>query len=207
VREDFAVAKNKVGISFAIDQQQFGKLLTRLKELESKAARKAIRQGVNEVSKLVLAEARALVPRRSGQLAKSLGRKVKAFRDGRGVYAVVKPRSGVWVRAAPGITGVRSRFSKSGKKSTFVKKFRVEFGGKTIDPVKYAHLVEYGRRQVLLKAKKVLADGTVIYGRKVRSVAPRPFLRPAWERYRTQAPRIIHGYVMRAMLQQWLKRR
>jgi HK97 gp10 family phage protein len=192
-----------VSLKFSVDNAQFAKLLKKLGEVEPKAARKAIRQGVNEVSKLVLAEAKSRVPMRTGLLKKSLGRKVKSKMGGAVVYAVIKPRRGVWVKADGGAVGTRTRF-RNGKKQVFVRKWQGEFNGKKVDPVKYAHLVEYGRREVVNKKKKVLSDGTTIFGKKVRSVAPHPFLRPAWEKYERRAPAIFAACLRHALLNYWL---
>lgn len=199
--------KTRVGIKFQIDPTKLNALVKKIADVEKKAARKGVRQGVNQVSKLVLTEAKKLVPRRTGQLRKSLGRKIKSMKGGAVVYAVVKPRSGVWVKSAPGVVGRAGKGKRAGK--TFVNKWRVEIGGKMVNPIKYAHLVEFGRREVVPKKKKVLADkvGKVIYGRRVRSVAPQPFLRPAWERYRVQAPGIIGAFVRRAIAEFWKKSR
>lgn len=160
-------------VKFRIDSQAIKALANRLAQVDRKIARKALQDGINEATKDVLASAKSLVPRRSGQLRKSLGRKVKSYRGGAVVVGIVGPRKG----------------------------FRVEYRGKMIDPAKYAHLVEYGRREVVVKKKKVLSSGSagvgglpgqgVIFGKRVRSVAPRPFLRPAWEQNKQRVVGII----------------
>lgn len=170
-------------VTFRIESAAIAGLARRLAEVDRKAARKAIRQGINEASKLVLADAKAGVPVRSGQLRKSLGRKVRATKDGKVIYGVIKPRAGAWVKDQPGLVGRR----KGGK--VFVNKWRVKYKGRVINPVKYAHLVEYGHKMVGHKPGKKV----------VGFVAPRPFLRPAWERNRQRVTGLILKYLNRAV--------
>ena len=54
------------------------------------------------------------------------------------------------------------------------------------DPSNIAHLEEFGRKSVEVKTKKVLSDGTTIYGTKVQADPGRPFLRPAFDEARGQ---------------------
>lgn len=164
-------------VKMRIESQAVANLVKRLAALDRKVARKALKAGVNEVTKNVLWDAKSLVPKRTGLLRKSLGRKVKSYRGGAIIVGIIGPRRG----------------------------FRTVYNGVPINPVKYAHLVEYGRREVRVKKKKVLAGSgvpltkqvqqgpfrSVIFGVKVRSVPPRPFLRPAWEQNRTRAVDVI----------------
>lgn len=189
------MARLKAPIDVRIDTASLERTVRRLADLDKRAARKAVRAGINEVSKLVLGEARALVPRRTGQLRRSLGRKVKSYKGGAVILGIVKPRGKVKV------------------KGKYVAKFRKDFTGSTrfpgvgtVDPVKYAHLVEYGRAAVTRKRKKVLAGGGVVWGVRVRAAAPRPFMRPAWERFRAASPGVIKAYLDRALRDYWAKR-
>lgn len=107
------------------------------KELEGvpeKLRRKALRAGQTKASRIIITEARNRVPVRFGLLKKSLGRKSKTYRKTGTVVSVIGPRKG----------------------------FRTERVGQANiydDPVKYAHLVEYGTSHS----------------------SPKPFLRPAWD--------------------------
>src|SRR5690348_17333966 len=107
-----------------------------LKKLETKAARKANRKGVAAASRLLAKKAKGRVHRGHGGvpglLKKSIGSKTKTYRG-----------SGVTV----GIIGPRKGF------------LHVLKGGKRVDPVKYAHIEENGRRIVVAKKSKVLTDG------------------------------------------------
>jgi HK97 gp10 family phage protein len=186
----------KVPIYATVDASSLEDTIRRLKDVDRKAARKAIRKGINEITKLILAAARAGVPQRTGQLRRSLGRKVRSTKDGSGIYGVVKPRSGVRV------------------KGQWVAKFRKDFTGSKnfpnigmVDPVKYAHLVEHGRASVTRKRKRVLAGGGVVWGTRVRAVAPRPFMRPAWEQYRPLTPSILKRFLDEEIRNYWTRSR
>lgn len=92
-------------------------VMARLEGLKPGKVRRIHRKVLNEVTKPVLKTAKSLVPRRTGQLRKSLGRKVRTYPSGVTV-GVIGPRNG----------------------------FLIVKDGKRINPVKYAHLVELGTR-------------------------------------------------------------
>ncbi len=92
----------------------FKELDRKLRKLPEKVHKKVMRQSVRAASKPMVKTARAKVPRRTGQLRKSLGVKVKRY--GGTFVAILGPRSG----------------------------FSGEHEGRSVDPVKYAHLVELG---------------------------------------------------------------
>ena len=199
------MAKFKVPVRVEIDTSRVEALVQKLAAVDKKAARAAMKKGVNEVSRLVLKEAKKLVPARTGALRRSLGRIVKVVGNGRAVLGIVKPRAGVWMADAPGLVG-RKMTTRTGKTRVFVQKFKTTFQGRPVNPVKYAHLVEYGRVAVTVKKKKVLAGGGVIYGTKVAAVAPRPFMRPAWDKYQYEAPVILARFLSQALAAFWAKR-
>jgi hypothetical protein len=190
----------KAPIAVRIDTASLESTARRLADLDRRAARKAVRAGINEVSKLVLGEAKALVPRRTGQLKKSLGRKVKSYKGGAVILGIVKPRGKVRVKGQ-WVAKFRKEFKGLGRWDKATR----SFGSGTVDPVKYAHLVEYGRVAVVPKKKKVLAGQGVVWGARVRATAPRPFMRPAWERYRAASPGIIRRYLDKAIKDYWAK--
>lgn len=137
-------------------------LARKLNEFDRRASRKAIRKGVNEATKFVAADAKANVPKRTGLLKKSIGRQVRSYRGGTVVSGIVGPRSGF---------------------ATTLK------NGKKVNPAKYAHLVEFGRRAVKVKKALILADrfAKQVFGEEVGAVAPQPFLRPAWDKNEARA--------------------
>jgi HK97 gp10 family phage protein len=192
----------KTPIVAKIDTDSLESTIRSLREVDRKAARKAIRKGVSQVTKLVLAAAKRNVPKRTGLLRKSLGRFVKSSNSGAGVVGIVKPRGGVKVKRV-----WVPKFRKTVGKQRFQKSTRAFTGDGTISPLRYAHLVEFGRSAVTTKRKKLLSGGGQIWGVKVRAVPPRPFMRPAWEEYKSAAPGIIEQYLSEAIRDFWRKRR
>src|SRR5262249_13600056 len=89
-----------------------------------KVRKKVLRKAINEASKIVLKAAKANVPRASGLLKKSLGRKVKVYRASGTVVAIIGPR-----------TGFKQDVHRDGRKVAVLA-----------NPTKYAHLVERGTR-------------------------------------------------------------
>lgn len=160
-------------IKMRLDSSAITSLIGKLGALDKKVAKKALRAGISAASRRVMMDAKALVPKRSGQLRRSIGRKMWMRKGGSVIAGIIGPRRG----------------------------FRVVYLGKYIDPVKYAHLVEFGRREVVAgkakgkgTGKKVLSEGGrggVVYGVRVRSVPPHPFMRPAWERNKARATGLI----------------
>lgn len=95
-------------------------LFARLKAIPKKLQNKALKDGVGKAGKEILWKAKGKAPRKSGLLRKSLGRKVKVYRNSGAAVAIVGPRKGF--------------------------KGLAERGGREVmsDPVRYAHLVELG---------------------------------------------------------------
>jgi len=170
-----------------------------ISELEAKHFRKAARKAVNEGTKLILAAAKANVSIRTGSLRKSLGRKVKAFKNGTGYYGIVGPRKDNKAKIAQSV-----RDHAAGKRKTILKsRFRktIKYKGReiTVNPVKYAHLVEFGRRAAVVRKRKVMSDGAVVFGTKIKSIPPRPFLRPAWDQNKAAVEAIVRKEMAKAV--------
>lgn len=102
-------------------------VLKALGSLDKRLRKKGVRKMAMEGGKLVLRRAKQLVPRETGLLKKSLGRKVKAY-----------PKSGI----AVAIVGPRNE-AKFRQQVTRTKGRRAS---RTLiaNPVRYAHLVEGG---------------------------------------------------------------
>lgn len=142
--------------------------LKNLSELTRTVRNKILRKAINGSSRLILNAAKALVPKGNGMLKKSLGIRVQTYRASGTVVGIIGPRTGY-------------KKTRQGKQQTAFGKKIKETGQ---NPAKYAHLVEFGRAEVRPSKKKVLSDGSTIYGTVARSVPPRPFLRPAFEQTR-----------------------
>lgn len=102
-------------------------LAARLKQVPAKLAKKHLRKAMNAVGSKVAkaAKARAGAFARTGQLKRSIGKKVKVYPSGT-VVAVVGARLGFKV-----VGGVRTRGKRKGETHY-------------VNPVKYLHLVELG---------------------------------------------------------------
>lgn len=167
-------------------------LQEKLEAIDTKASRKGMRSGINQVTKEVLGEAKVNVPERSGRLKKTLGRKVKSYRQSKIIAGIVGPRKGMLVT----IDGVR------------------------VDPAKYAHLVEYGRGPVEAGTKKNRRTGNQddtgrrilssqntavspqqpdVFGPEVGPVEPHPFLRPAYDAVRPRVNATLAKHLNQAI--------
>jgi HK97 gp10 family phage protein len=131
-------------------------LIRRLESLDPKMRRKTLKAAVNAGSRILLAEMKAGVPSSlndTGLLRKSLGRRIKVYRQSGIVVAIVGPRRGFKQEIG---------MSSSGK-----------YKGKPIyrNPTRYAHLVEFGTGPRVQKST----------GRSTGRMGARPFMRPALE--------------------------
>jgi hypothetical protein len=153
------------------------------KGARGKIQRKALTPAVKHVSRL----ARVYAPAESGLLRRSLGTRVQVYRRSGAAVGLVGPRSGFrQTRAGRVRTALGKRILKGvtlGGRKNAVNQIR--------NPTKYAHLVELGRKGFSAKKAKVLAGPLRVYGRKVRAVAPRPFLKTAWDAGRAHAVALI----------------
>jgi HK97 gp10 family phage protein len=171
------------------------KLVRKLAELDKKVCKKALRDGVNEATKPILKDARARVPVDTKLLKKALGRKVVSYRVGLSVVGIVGVR-----KHMEGKKGQRKRGSK----------WRVKVGtdsaGKPVymDPIKYAHLVEFGTRpHAIAKGDRLARKGRK--GKKVQlggrhpGTKPHPFLRPAMDGGRRAAVATVKRFLQAAI--------
>lgn len=142
-----------------------------LKAACGKQARKAVK-----VAKAYLSR------RRTGQLGRSIGSVYKSYRSGDVWLYVAGPRKGFKVRVSDlTAAGPRVALKKLGKRSRagLTERQALRFLQSYVDPAKYAHLVEGGRKAVRPVTKRVLAGGGVVYGKSAFGVQPRPFMHPA----------------------------
>jgi HK97 gp10 family phage protein len=168
-----------IKVKFEVESRELSRLIRRLARLDKKAARKYLRKAVTVAGRFIRDLAKSFVAVRTGQLKKSLGVKVKAYPKRQTYVAIVGPRR------------------------DFVKDFKGKNGVGKVDPVNYAHLVEYGRKGAKAGVKsrrgqivgytkaRFLSDGTHFYGKEVKPAAPRPFMRPALDQGGDEAIRIM----------------
>jgi len=158
-------------------------ILKRLDAVEKKVRKKILRKAIGAANKIVLKAAKAKVRKgATGLLKKSLGSRIKVYRQGGVVVGIVGPRSGFKkTREGRAQTSLGAKFAAAGSRPTL-----------------YAHLVEGGRKAVSAGTKSVkgkggkartkatgkkslafTAGGKTVFARQVRAVPPRPFMRPA----------------------------
>lgn len=112
---------------------------------------------------------------------------VKALRPVASAARVQAPRSLTrrkGVHLADSIR-VATTLSKRQKKMNPPQGAVVAYVGPTYPAAPHAHLIEFGvgPRRVEAKGKRVLSDGTTVFGRLVQipAVPAKPFMRPAWD--------------------------
>lgn len=162
-----------------------------LAALEPTVYRKAAKEAMSDATKLILTSAKAKVPARTKSLRKALGRKVKALKSGTGYYGVVGPRKDSKKKIAASEAAVKAGTRKTAIRSRFKRTVKHQGRELLVNPVKYAHLVEFGRGPARPKEKKAMSDGVNIYGRRTKSVAPQPFMRPAWDENAAKTASIV----------------
>lgn len=126
-------------------------VMAALGRLKAAAARKVMRSAVTQGTKRVYKLARKASPKDSKTLQKSLGQKVIVYRGSGTVVGIAGPREG----------------------------FAREVDGRKRDPIRYAHIVERGRKGVRVRKARVLSSGKRFFGQAVRPAPPQPFLGPA----------------------------
>ena len=163
-------------MAFAIKGEITGlaDVFRQLRNVDKKVRNRLLKKAIRAASKLVLTSAKAKVAVRTGLLRKSLGIKVKVYR-----------KSGIVV----GIVGPRTGYKGSGKDPDE-------------NPTNIAHLVEKGRKAVMVRTKKTLSDGTTAYGREAKAVPARPFLRPAFDENKAAAEALIRETILRGLQEQ-----
>lgn len=168
-----------------------GALKLTLDQIVGKIARRAARRAVTEAGRAVLEEAKSRVPTDTGSLKKSLGIRVVALRNGGGYIAIIGPRY-----------DSKKAIAKSGGKRKFGK-WRRRKGYRKLrfyNPVKYAHLVEYGTRphRTFKGSRSKSASqarhekaGLFEHFSKHPGAVAKPFMRPAWDAVQPQANAIM----------------
>ena len=155
-------------------------LIFRLNLLKQGPRNVILRRAVDRGNKILLKAARGNLKAygftTKSLLYKSLGSKIAVTRKGI-VVGIVGPRTGF--KSVKGLRGIQE-MTPLGR----------SFAAAGVDPTRYAHLVEKGRRGLVPTNKKIMvypgAGGNLIWARSVRPVAARPFLRPALDQNKGQ---------------------
>lgn len=121
-------------------RDKFGRVIVRV----PREIKNAVRRGATLQARAIKAN---LKRKRTGLLAKSIGSRVKDYTTGR-ITALSGPRRGfrVEVRRVEKrkLVGVRDGTKKGGPKKIILKKVAGVGEGDTINPTRYAHLVDKG---------------------------------------------------------------
>lgn len=135
-------------------------LMAALDGFKAAAQRRITRPAVTAASVVVLRAIRQRAPTkkagRTGQLRKSLGRVVRTYKATGVVMAVIGPRKG------------------------FIS---VDEAGRKVNPVKYAHLVEYGTAPHMVR-------GALHPGGRAK-----PFMRPGWHESEGKAKSVLYARI------------
>lgn len=94
--------------------------------LPAQVARRVLRPALNAEGSKVVTQSKQLVPKQTGLFKRSMGKKTKTYTQTGNIIVIVGPRTG----------------------------YRQVIGGKPHDPVKYAHLVEFGAKPHFLSGAK-----------------------------------------------------
>lgn len=118
-----------MAVKFQVDG--LAPVLKLLGQFRRGAANRILRAAITKASRLVRQIAASKVPVKTGALKKSLGVKIKTYRDGRTI-GVIGPRTDV-----------------KGKPPKYRKLYRVPGSKKKVlrNPSMYAHLVEFGTKR------------------------------------------------------------
>ena len=165
--------------SIKMEVEGLAPLLRKLRQLAGRTEMgKVARKAMYAMTTPVLKTARDKVRVRYKVLKRSLGRRIKTYRQSGVTLGLVGPRKG----------------------------FRTVIDGKPVDPINYAHLVEFGRKAVRVKKARVLsagknAPGKKVFGQEVRAALPWPYLRPAFDVNRERV-QVIGAKVIKEELRQ-----
>lgn len=149
--------------------------------VRNKVLKDACRKQAGKAAKVAKAY---LTRKRTGQLARSVAYLYRTYKRGTAWLYVVGPRKGFRVRvSALTAAGQRTALNRLGRQKGRRKKLSdreaARFLDSYVDPAKYAHLVEGGRKAVRPAKKRVMSGRGVVYGRHAAAVQPRPFMEPA----------------------------
>lgn len=130
--------------------------LDRLKGVDEKTRKKTLRKAIGAGTRIMTKAIKRNLP--AGLLRKSIGSKIKVYRNSGVVVGIAGPRTG------------------------FKQMVTMKDGSAVLqDPSAISHLVEGGRRSVTVKNKRALASKGKVYGKRVAAVAPTHFTKRALE--------------------------
>ncbi len=156
-------------------------LRKKLLDAGPKKLRPACRSAAAKAGRVVAKAAKPMAAKRTGSLAKAIGSKVAARKKTPGFVAIVGPRRDSDKVIARSVAAVAAGKRKKAIRRRFARMAKYQGREIKVDPVKYAHLVEFGRKAVGPTKRNALSftDRPAVR-KKAKAAAPKPFLGPAW---------------------------
>ncbi len=182
------MAKSKQGISFRVGGVP--EILDTLRGVKLGVGNLVLKGALRkQAGKTAKAAKAGVPPGRTGLLKRSIGylyRKPRRSTGQIGVF-VIGSRASVHATISPPAGRIKrfllNVFSRGPKKKgpKLSKRVLKKFAGRTlsVQPWRYAHLVEGGRVAVGPRKKKVMSDKASVFGRDAAGVKGRPFMKPA----------------------------
>ena len=182
------MARNSMSVKLEVSPDGVQALLDAVRSLTEQQQMDVLGDALKDACQPIVRDARARVKKRTGALKRSIGVVVRKYRKDGNLVAVIGPQN----------MNVVAERKKSGRLG-FRKFAQGDDAKKRINPAKYAHLVEFGHRSVhgggALPNFGEKVNGvwnSVNNGKSIRKgtlsatsfVAPRPFLRPAFDAHK-----------------------
>lgn len=164
---------------------------------------KLLMGAMQRAAKPMIASAKSMAPKRTGALRRSIDAKVVEYKKDGVIVGIIGPKNMRVVEEEGKGGRKRLRKAVAGDKQSKIK-----------NPAKYAHLVEFGHRSVhgggalpnygekvkgvwnSVNKGKSIRKGTI---KATSFVAPRPFMRPAFERHKDQMMQALELGVLQAI--------
>jgi hypothetical protein len=190
--------------------------IQRLSGLRESVRRRVFRNAMTEAARKGVSIAKGyLKPRRTGLLSKAMAFKSKQSGKDRGYRAIGADRGfktnvagSKWQTTFPlgvtvALTGKGKRGSKPRTAKIAARGFNVT-AGQALDPSKYAHLVEGGRKQTNPKTAKAMffrvskkrgSNSALVWAQKAAAVKSQQFMRPMAEKLSLIYPWIMEQHL------------
>ena len=179
--------RTDVGIAVEGDEA----LKRKLKALPDNLLRKVVSGATSHAMTPVQRAARSKVPTRMGLLKKAIGKKSKLYKRSMTAVTIVGARTGFKRQVRTKEAGLDEAW-KTGEPMKAVY----------ADPVKYAHLVEFGTGPHVIRVKNAEAMGPGgQYGKVVNhpGAKPQPFMRPAMQQHEPQVLNLYRAELKRGL--------
>lgn len=166
-----------------------------IKGIKAGVANRVLKSAVGKVARKAQKTAKSRIKaKRLGLLSKAIGYLYRTYKKGTVWVYVIGPRKGFRQRVDAMPQRAQKKLirllGKRKRRKLTDAQVRI-LVAKSVDPVKYAHLVEGGRKAVRPTRKKILSDRINTYGKRARAVAPSPFMKPAADQIRASGAEVV----------------